>query len=88
MKVLTQLDFIKKCNRKNLCSQWNYLKDATIELYCCICKTAPSKRVWIFLKHLILASIFSLSCPSKACNSSRDKELKSAAGIGGGGGNT
>lgn len=42
----------------------------------------------MFLKHLILASIFSLSCPSRACNSSTDKELKSVAGIGGGGGNT
>lgn len=59
-----------------------------IELYWCICITAASKSVWIFLKHRILASIFSRSWPSKAWSSSSDKELKSAAGIGGGGGNT
>ena len=60
------------------------LRWLTISVYCCICRTAASSKVCIFLRHFILASTFSLSDPSRFRSSSSVSPDRSAEGMGGG----
>jgi len=57
---------------------------ATTALYCCISMTAASRRTWMFLRHLILASTLVLSMPSISLSSASDIPEKFGGGWGGG----